>query len=137
MGENSTVFTFSNRIILRYNRGAQLFLRLEYPNRLGTKIMTKERTQIQSNDEVIRQEVFDKAKAMGPTSDFELAAIRDYVMQSRGLPAGTPGNNPAPPTPAPAKAAPPSPATWPPPPRGRPRSIPPTSSGAASSGLPR
>jgi hypothetical protein len=131
VGENTT-FAFNNGITLKYNRGAQLYLQLRYPNnRLGAKIMTKERTQIQSDDEVIRQAVFDKATTMGPTTDFELAAVRDYVLKGRGLGTGTPGNAPAPPTPAPAP--------WPPQPPSRGRLLPrPTApSGAAGSGLPR
>ena len=143
VGEN-TVFRFNNRITMRLSRGAQRYLRLEYPNRLGFKILTKAGNQVGPEDEVLRQEVFDEAKRLAPTSDRELAAVRDFVLRRKGQAPGSPGE-PAPPTavmgaapmtPAqPGRARPLRPGSTPPslprPPGPRP------ATGASGSGLPR
>jgi hypothetical protein len=133
---NAAVFRSSNGNVLRFHQGTQIYLRLEYPGRRhGSKIMTLDATQMGPDDIDIRSDIYERAKKLGPTTDKELAAIRDLVLASRQLGESTPGL-PIPPTPAPrvapatpGRTMPGTPPSWP-----RPVRPPGAASGSGASG---
>jgi hypothetical protein len=102
----SVDYKYTDGMTLRFNQGSQINLHLIYPGKQapGRKVMTVERKNMKPEDMILRQEVFDMAKRLGPKNDIELAAIRDTVLLQRQMEPGTPGFPKGPGTPGPKRA---------------------------------